>query len=64
MEDRVSSNQLLNPRKPVIWLLAVAAGAALFASGALVTRATMDDDDAAPGAADARNVLESELATR
>lgn len=42
----MSSANLLNPRKPVAWLIAAAAGAALFASGALVARATLDDDEA------------------
>ena len=45
MEDHVSSANLLNLRKPLPWLIAVAAGAALFASGALVARATLDDGD-------------------
>jgi hypothetical protein len=38
----VSSN-ILNPRKPILWLIGVAAAAAFFASGALVARATLDD---------------------
>ena len=40
----MSSENLLNPRKPLIWLLGLAAAAAFFASGALVARATIDDD--------------------
>lgn len=35
----------LNLRTPVPWVVGTAAGAALFASGALVARATLDDDE-------------------
>lgn len=47
MEDRVSSANLFNRKKPVSWLIAAALGAALFASGALVARATLDDEEPA-----------------
>lgn len=64
MEDRVSSNQLLNPRKPVIWLVAIAAGAALFASGGLVTRAMMDDSDDPPASNDPTGIIEPGIGSR
>jgi len=40
-----------NPKKPLFWLGAVAAAAAFFASGALVARATIDEDDEPAGQA-------------
>ena len=46
MEDRVSSRSLIDLRKPLPWLLAAAAGAALFASGVLVANALQDDSKA------------------
>lgn len=41
----MSSTNLLNPRKPLVWLLGASVAASLFASGALVARATIDGDD-------------------
>ncbi|MGE3076428.1 MAG: hypothetical protein AB7N24_11145 [Dehalococcoidia bacterium] len=41
----MSSSSLLNPRKPMVWIIGVAAAAAFFASGALVARATFDSDN-------------------
>lgn len=57
MEDRVSSANLLNPRKPAAWLIAIAAGAALFASGALVARATLDDETTPAPALDSSKII-------
>ena len=57
MEDRVSSDSLLNRRKPVVWLAAAAAGAALFASGALVARATLNDKDSSPATPDTSKLI-------
>ena len=42
------SSSWLNPHKPLLWVLVVALAAAFFASGALVARATLDDDDDSP----------------
>lgn len=49
----MSSANLFNLRKPLPWLLAAAAGAALFAAGVVVARATIDDG--APAAPDQSN---------
>lgn len=46
MEHLVSSRSLIDLRKPLPWLLATAAGAALFASGVLVANALQDDASA------------------
>lgn len=43
------SSSWLNPHKPLLWVLVVALAAAFFASGALVARATLDDDNDSPG---------------
>ena len=37
------SSNVFNPRKPLFWLASLALAAALFASGALVARATLDE---------------------
>lgn len=42
------SSNLLNPRKPLLWLAGAAAAAAFFASGALVTNALDDDGGTDP----------------
>lgn len=39
------SSSWLNPHKPLLWVMLVALAAAFFASGALVARATLNDDD-------------------
>jgi len=47
----VSADNILNPRKPILWIGAIAIAAAMFASGALVTRA-LDDDGGMPASDD------------
>ncbi|MEO8540319.1 MAG: hypothetical protein ABI577_11305 [bacterium] len=47
----------MNRRKPFVWLLAAAAGAALFASGGLVARATLDNDDQTDPANGANKII-------
>ena len=42
------SSNVLNPRKPLLWLIAAAAAAAFFASGALVASAIDGDDGGKP----------------
>ena len=39
------SSNVLNPRKPLLWLIGAAVAATFFASGALVASATIDGDD-------------------
>ena len=45
MEHRVQSSSLLNPRKPLLWIVGAALVAVVFASGALAARAFGDDED-------------------
>lgn len=59
----MSSANLLNPRKPAAWLIALGAGAALFASGALAARATLDDDEPSPAPANSPNAIAPGIGT-
>ena len=59
----MSSADLLNPRKPVAWLIALGAGAALFASGALIARATLDDGEPSPAPADSSKIIAPGIGT-
>lgn len=51
------SSSVLNPHKPLLWILVVALAAAIFASGALAARATLGDNDSptSPGSPIVRN---------
>ena len=53
----MSSANLLNPRKPLVWLIGLAAAAAFFASGALVARATIDESNAGDDASKAAKLV-------
>ncbi|MFN8617323.1 MAG: hypothetical protein U0837_09510 [Dehalococcoidia bacterium] len=59
----MSSANLLNPRKPAAWLIALGVGAALFASGALAARATLDDDEPSPAPANSPNTIAPGIGT-